>query len=79
MTEAEIFNLTHLNSDVFFLVLFACNGPSPLCKSSKRWNHLKPVNLETVFLLSALKMPTKSVTSYEAEIQYLEEELSFGF
>ena len=57
----------------FFLVLFACKGPSPFCKSSKRRNHLKPVSLEIGFLLSALKMLTKSVTSYQAEKQYLEE------
>ena len=42
-------------------------------KSSERRNYLKPENLETLFLLSALKMPTKSVTSYQAEIKYLEE------
>ena len=41
-------------------------------KSSERRNYLKPENLETLFLLSALKMP-KSVTSYQAEIKYLEE------
>ena len=58
---------------MFFLVLFACKDPSPLYKSSKRKNHLKPENLETLFLLSALKMPIKSVTSYQAEIKYLEE------
>ena len=55
------------------LVLFACKDPSPLYKSSKTRNHLKPENLETLFLLSALKMPITSVTSYQAEIKYLEE------
>ena len=58
---------------MFFLVLFACKGAIPFCRSSKRKNHLKPVSLETAFLPSALKMPTKSVTSYQAEIQYFEE------
>ena len=58
---------------MFLLVLFACKDPSPLYKSSKRRNHLKPENLETLFLLSALKMPTESVTSYLAEIKFLEE------
>ena len=62
-----------LNSNVFLLVLFACKDPSPFYKSSKRRNHLIPENLETLFLLSALKMPIKSVTSYHAEIKYLEE------
>ena len=52
------------------LVLFACKGPSSLHKSSKRRNRLKPKNLETPFLLSALKIPVKSVTSYQAEITY---------
>ena len=36
-----------------------------------RRNHLKPENLETLFLLSALKMPIKSVTSYQAEIKWV--------
>ena len=58
---------------MFSLVLFACKGPSPLYKSSKRRNNLKPDNLEIFFLLLALKMPVKSVTSYQAEIKYLEE------
>ena len=58
---------------MFLLVLFACKDPSPLYKSSKRKNHLKPENLETLFLLSALKMPIKSVTSYQTEIKYLED------
>ena len=60
---------------MFSLVLFACKDPSPLYKSSKRRKHLKdfkPENLETLFQLSALKMPIKSVTSYQAEIKYLE-------
>ena len=58
---------------MFSLVLSACKGLSPLYKSSKRRNHLKPDNLEIFFLLLALKMPVKSVTSYQAEIKYLEE------
>ena len=41
-------------------------------KSSTTRNHLKPENLETLFLLSALKMLIKSVTSHQAEIKYLE-------
>ena len=45
--------------------------PSPLYKSSKTRIHLKPENLETLFLLSELKMHIKSVTSYQAEIKYL--------
>ena len=57
---------------MFSLVLFACKDPSLLCKSSKRRNHLQPDYLEKVFLLLALKMPIKSVTSYQAEIKYLE-------
>ena len=54
---------------MFFASFIACKDPSPLCKSSKRRNHLKPEDLETLFLLSALKMPIKSVTSYQAEIK----------
>ena len=57
---------------MFLLVLFACKDISPLYKSSKTRNHIKPENLETLFLLSALKMPIKSATSYHAEIKYLE-------
>ena len=45
----------------FLIVLFDCKYPS--FKFSKRRNHLKPENLETPFLLSALKMPIKSVTT----------------
>ena len=55
------------------LVLFACKDPSQLHKSSKRRNHFKPDNFEKLFLLSALKMPINSVTSYQAEMKYLEE------
>ena len=58
---------------MFLLVLFACKDPSSLYKSSKRRNHLKPENLEKLFLLSVLKIPIQSVTSYQAEIKYLEE------
>ena len=53
------------------LVLFASKDPS--FKSLKRMNHLKPENLETPFLLLPLKMPIKSVTSYQAEIKYSED------
>ena len=62
-----------LNSNVFLLILFACKDPSSLYKSSKRRNHLKPENLETPFLLSALKIPIKSLTNYRAKIKYLED------
>ena len=58
---------------MFLLVLFACKDPSPLYISSKRRNHLKPENFETLFLLSAFKVLIKSATSYQAEIKYLEE------
>ena len=57
---------------MIFASFFTCKDPSSLYKSSNRRNHLKPENLETPFLLSALKMPIKSVTSYRAEIKYLE-------
>ena len=57
---------------MFLVVLFAFKDPSSLYKSSKRSSHLKPENLETPFLLSALKMTIKSATSYQAYIKYLE-------
>ena len=74
----NLLTVLSLNSDLFYqcflLVLFACKEDlSPFYKSSKRRNHLKPENLEIPFLLSALKMPMKSVTSYETEIKYLQE------
>ena len=69
----KLLTVLSLNSNVFLLVLFSCKNPSPLYKSSKTRNYLKPDNLETLFLLSALKMPNKSVTSYQAEIKYLED------
>ena len=47
----------------FLLVLFPCKDPSPLYKSSKRKNHHKPESVETLFLLPALKIPIKPVTS----------------
>ena len=62
-----------LNFNVFLLILFACKDPSSLYKSSNRRNHLKPENLETPFLLSALKIPIKSLTNYRAKIKYLED------
>ena len=40
-----------------------------------RTHQLKPENLETLFLLSALKMLIKSVNSYQAEMKYLEKTL----
>ena len=40
--------------------------------ASKRRNHLKPENLETLFLFSALKVPVKVISCYESEIKYLE-------
>ena len=55
------------------LVLFACKNPSPLYRLLKGSKHLKPENLETLSLLSTLKMPIKSVTSYQAEIKFLED------
>ena len=58
---------------MIFASFFTCKDPSSLYKSSNRRNHLKPENLETAFLLSALKMPNKSVTTYQAEIKYLED------
>ena len=59
-----------LNSNLFYqcflLVSFACKYPSLQgmiwYESSKRRNHQKPENLETLFLLSALKMPILSQT-----------------
>ena len=58
---------------MFHLALFASKDPSPLYKSSKRRNPLKPEKLETLFLLVALKVSIKSVASYLVEIKYLEE------
>ena len=39
--------------------------------ASKRRNYLKPENLETLFLLSALKVPVKAISCYESETKYL--------
>ena len=66
-----VLNLHYVSTQRFFLVLFACKGPSPFFKSSKKRSHLQPVSLETVFLLSALKILTKSVTSHQAEKPFL--------
>ena len=72
-----ILTVFSLNSNLFYqcflLVLFACKDPFPLYKSSKERNHFKPENLETLFLVSALKVSIKSVTSHQAEIKYLKE------
>ena len=57
---------------LFFSFFFFFKVGSQLFKFSKRKNHLKPENLETLFPLSALKMLIKSVTSHQAEIKYLE-------
>ena len=37
-----------------------------------RRNHLKPENLETLFLLAALKLPVKTSMEYQEEIKILE-------
>ena len=58
------------------LVLFVCKDLSPLYKSSNTRNHLKPENLETLFLLSTLKMPITSVTSYKEKIKILRRRLT---
>ena len=46
----------NLNSNV----CNACKDPTPLHKSSKRRNHIKPEYLETLFVQSALRLPIKS-------------------
>ena len=53
--------------------LFAGKDPCTLYKPSETRNHFKSEILETLFLLSALKMPIESVTSYQPEIKYLED------
>ena len=40
--------------------------------ASKRRNHLKPENLETLLLLSALQVSVKAISCYESEIKNLE-------
>ena len=59
------------------LVLFSCKDPSPLYKSSKRRNHLKPEYLETLFARHFLCYQHKKyllcLTSYRAETKYLQE------
>ena len=40
--------------------------------SKTKRNHRRPENLETLFLLSALKVPVKAISCYESEIKYLE-------
>ena len=73
-----LYSITVLRlKSVFLLVLSAFKDPSPLYKSSKRRGHLKPENFETLYLLSALQMPVKSVTSYHAEIKKLRRSLNF--
>ena len=59
--------------ECILLVLFASKDPSPLYKYSKTRNLLKPGNLETLFLLSALKMPIKCAIGYQVEIKCLED------
>ena len=61
---------------MFLVVSFAGKDLSPFYKSSKRRKHLTPENLEILFLLPALKMPIKSVTSYQAEIIILRRSLT---
>ena len=56
----------------FLLVLYGCKDLSASYKSSKRRNHLKPENLETLFLPSAIKVTIKSGTN-KVEMKYLEE------
>ena len=58
------------------LVLFVCKDLSPLYKSSKTKNYLKPENLETLFLLSTLKIPITSVTTYKEKIKILRRRLT---
>ena len=60
-----------------FASLFVCKDPLSLHKPSKRRNHLKPENLETTFLLAALKMPIKFVISNQVEMKY--SQVSFDF
>ena len=40
--------------------------------ASKRRNHLSPENIETLFLLSALKIPVKKALDYGLAVEYLE-------
>ena len=58
-------------------VLFSCKDPSPLYKSSKRRNRLKPEYLETLFARHFLCYQHKKyllcLTSYRAETKYLQE------
>ena len=56
-----------------FICLFFLFYPFPLYKSSKIRIHLKPENLETIFLLLALQMPIRFVTRYQAKIKDLED------
>ena len=72
----KLLTVLSLNSNVFLLVLFACKDSSPLYKPSKTRNHLNPENFETLFLLSALKMPIKSVNSYQEKIKILRKRLT---
>ena len=70
------FTALRLNSNLFYycflLVLYACKDLSSLYNSSKRRNYLQPDNLETLFLLSAIKVTIKSGTN-KVEMKYLEE------
>ena len=58
--------------NIWYFMEFPYKKRKYLYKSSKRRNHLKPENLETILPLSALKVSLKSVSSYQAEIKYLE-------
>ena len=41
---------------------------------TKRWNHLTPENVQTLFLLAALKIAPEDVGEYGSEIEILEKE-----
>ena len=71
----KLLTVLSLNS-VFLLVLFACKDTSLLYKSSKTRNYLKPENLETpaISIKNAYwKLKIRNISSYQAEIKYLED------
>ena len=45
--------------------------------AAKHRNHLKNENLETLFLLTALKLVAKKFFEYEQEIKLIERKLTF--